>query len=378
MEDIRAIELYCGIGGFHYGVNKFNQSETESQTETTEKSSSKPPHIRIVKSFDYDFRCRKIYEHNFKNANYDCRKLENIKVEEFEAIQADLVFMSPPCQPFTRNGLKLDDQDARSASFFYLINQIFPKILPKFIILENVKGYETSRTHAKLVNFLETHEYEFKEFLLSPYQIGIPYQRYRYFMVACRKNEKIDLEKNLEAFPILLESLISVDSNQESDEPVAKKSKYEKPPTQPLKNFITPLEDYEVETYLPRSDHVEKYLDSLDLVDENSEKVLCFTATYGRYMKGTGSLFSSKPLPEIEKIRQYSQEKISRKLADYQLRFFTPTEILNFHGFDRKFEFPNFIGLKGKYQVCGNSLSADVIKLLLKFLFYSNNVENQK
>ena len=55
---------------------------------------------------------------------------------------------------------------------------------PEYLVIENVVGFETSRTAAALRKMLVGAGYESQEFLLSPLQLGIPYSRPRYFCVA--------------------------------------------------------------------------------------------------------------------------------------------------------------------------------------------------
>lgn len=55
---------------------------------------------------------------------------------------------------------------------------------PKYLVIENVVGFETSRTAAALRLMLSSAGYESQEFILSPLQLGIPYSRPRYFCIA--------------------------------------------------------------------------------------------------------------------------------------------------------------------------------------------------
>jgi site-specific DNA-cytosine methylase len=55
---------------------------------------------------------------------------------------------------------------------------------PKFIIIENVVGFESSATREALTEVLQAAGYHFQEFHLSPKNFGIPYSRPRYFCVA--------------------------------------------------------------------------------------------------------------------------------------------------------------------------------------------------
>ena len=43
---------------------------------------------------------------------------------QFSKLDADMLLMSPPCQPFTRQGLQGDSQDARTKSFFYIMDML--------------------------------------------------------------------------------------------------------------------------------------------------------------------------------------------------------------------------------------------------------------
>lgn len=51
--------------------------------------------------------------------------------------------MSPPCQPYTRIGLQQGSVDARAKSFLHLLNVLGEmEHKPKYILVENVKGFE--------------------------------------------------------------------------------------------------------------------------------------------------------------------------------------------------------------------------------------------
>ena len=55
---------------------------------------------------------------------------------------------------------------------------------PEYILVENVVGFEDSRTAQALRSMLRCAGYAVQEFLLSPLQLGIPYSRPRYFCIA--------------------------------------------------------------------------------------------------------------------------------------------------------------------------------------------------
>ena len=106
-------------------------------------------------------------------------------VEDVDMYNADIWLLSPPCQPHTRLGLKNACLDKRSDGLMHLID-ILQKMKnnPKFLLLENVEGFEESRSRELLVQTLKERGYSYLEFILSPNQFRIPNQRDRYYLIA--------------------------------------------------------------------------------------------------------------------------------------------------------------------------------------------------
>ena len=213
---IAAVELYSGIGGLHCGATKFNQNN---------QCSTK---IQITHSFDINQNCNKVYSTNFPETKTTARPLDIIKPHEFEKLNADLILMSPPCQPYTRQGNKKDHEDERAQSFIHLLETVWPEMKkkPKMMILENVSGFETSVTHEKLVSFLKQYNYVYYEFMISPLNIGIPYQRLRYFLVAIHEPE--NAVPDVDDFPILKNCQISKNEKIREECPLGVKIRLKK------------------------------------------------------------------------------------------------------------------------------------------------------
>lgn len=94
--------------------------------------------------------------------------------------------MSPPCQPFTRNGKYLDVNDARTNSFLYLISILDVLENIEYILMENVKGFECSSVRDLFIEKLKECKFNYQEFLLSPCSVGVPNSRLRYYCIARR------------------------------------------------------------------------------------------------------------------------------------------------------------------------------------------------
>ncbi|KAI3876939.1 hypothetical protein MKX03_032484 [Papaver bracteatum] len=98
----------------------------------------------------------------------------------------------------------------------------------------------------------------------------------------------------------------------------------------------------------------------MDIVYSDSKRCCCFTKSYYRYVKGTGSLLAT--------IQPEKKGKLS-PLSEQGLRYFTPREVANLHSFPENFHFPEHISLKQRYALLGNSLSIAVVGPLLRYLF---------
>lgn len=92
---------------------------------------------------------------------------------------------------FFRVGLKKDTKDSRTCPllrFISLLKDLSSSLA--YILLENVQGFELSKTRALLLDALTSANFTFQEALLSPNQFGIPNSRTRYYLMAKRNPRK--------------------------------------------------------------------------------------------------------------------------------------------------------------------------------------------
>ena len=179
---------------------------------------------KVVGAVDINPQANTVYKHNFKETKLLNKTIEGIKLDDFNKLNFDMILMSPPCQPFTRQGNQNGAVDPRAKSFLSLIDMM-PKLAkkPKFILMENVKGFDEDQAREKFIDMLKSLNYNFqviklvllfifhsqkiqicylKEFLLSPIQFGIPNSRLRYFLIA-----KLDEPFSFETKPDICKSL---------------------------------------------------------------------------------------------------------------------------------------------------------------------------
>lgn len=120
---LRVVEFYAGAGGFHFSLDR----------------SSIP--FDIVASIDINTNTNLVYQDNFPHTPHLNRNICGLTARELDSLRGDIFVLSPPCQPFTRQGQRRDNLDTRTDSFFHLMQLLTEmKHLPEYLLMENVQG----------------------------------------------------------------------------------------------------------------------------------------------------------------------------------------------------------------------------------------------
>jgi DNA (cytosine-5)-methyltransferase 1 len=166
---IRALELFCGIGGF------------AAATAGTK--------LRVAGAIDQSPAALDVYRLNFAGHDAWQLNLENVTAEELQVFGADFWWLSPPCQPYTVRGAGRDVEDPRALSFLRLLKILaaMPEDkLPTHLALENVEGFTRSEMRKRLVDLLSRRGFQIQECMLCPTELGVPMRRPRYYLMASR------------------------------------------------------------------------------------------------------------------------------------------------------------------------------------------------
>ncbi|XP_006872674.1 PREDICTED: tRNA (cytosine(38)-C(5))-methyltransferase [Chrysochloris asiatica] len=385
MEPLRVLELYSGVGGMHQAL----------------RESCVP--AQVVAAIDVNTVANEVYKYNFPHTLLLAKTIEGITLEEFDRLSFNMILMSPPCQPFTRIGLQGDKADPRTSSFLYILD-ILPRLqkLPKYIVLENVKGFEVSSTRDLFIQTIENCGFQYQEFLLSPTSLGIPNSRLRYFLVAKLQSDPLsfqapgqvlmefpkigsenpqkhagDAEKTVEPNIGLGDSthcsgkktiLFKLETTKEIDRKHQQNSDLS---VRMLKDFLE--HDIDINQYFLPPKLLQRYALILDIVKPTCRRSTCFTKGYGSFIEGAGSVLQTSEDVQIENIYKslssLSEGEQIEKLLMLKLRYFTPKEIANLLGFPPEFGFPEKITMKQRYRLLGNSLNVHVVAKLIKTLF---------
>lgn len=334
---------------------------------------------KVVAAVDINPVANDVYHHNFPETVLMNRNIQSINAQELNKLNVDAILMSPPCQPFTRLGLKKDALDNRTCSLLHILNLIPELKNLKYILLENVKGFEMSQMRNKLIDCIESCGYAYRELILSPCQFGIPNSRRRYYLLAKKNDlkfcfEQFSLEDNLpsELFELLPKSMHLVLAEKQGK--INSKSDRL---CYTLDNILEESHTEESQYLLPPK-LLQKRAWVLDIRTSESNGSCCFTKGYGHYAEGTGSVycpFTDETIKlKYNEVGSYENDsdKQMQILSDLKLRFFSPREVCRLMCFPEDFNFPKHITDRQKYRLLGNSINIHVVSRLI-FLLCTEN-----
>jgi DNA (cytosine-5)-methyltransferase 1 len=107
-----------------------------------------------------------------------------------------LVFQSsPPCQDYSRANTKKDNESDRARILLDTV-WMYKKLLPEYIVIENVPSYRNSQTYLEFQRQILDMGYDVNSAVLDAANYGVPQNRKRFFAVFNRTGyQRIDLYK---------------------------------------------------------------------------------------------------------------------------------------------------------------------------------------
>lgn len=178
------IDLFCGCGGFSKGLEQIG--------------------FNVVFANDIDAVCAETFMNNIKIDREhfflgDINELiANYRQYEKLFCDIDLVIGGPPCQGFSMANRQRVIDDPRNTLYKAFL-RLLSDILPKFFIMENVKGM-SKKIDEIMEDFNEAlkDSYDIDFGILNAKDFGIPQNRERLFVIGNRMGVKTkDIFKNL-------------------------------------------------------------------------------------------------------------------------------------------------------------------------------------
>ena len=175
----RFIDLFCGIGGFHYAIKNASKANKSN--------------VECVFSSEIDPFCQESYESNFGiKPSGDITKIDAKNIPDHDILLAGF-----PCQPFSIIGDMKGFNDTRGTLFFDIARILFEK-KPQAFVLENVKllvGHNNGKTMRKIIKTLSDLNYNVSFKVLNAIDFGLPQKRERVFIVGFKNNLNFDWPK---------------------------------------------------------------------------------------------------------------------------------------------------------------------------------------
>lgn len=289
---IKMVEWHCGIGGAAAAIG---------------------PGADVIAAVDINLNAISVYQHNFPGHRAVVKNIESLTSAQVAAWgQADFWWASPPCQPHTVLGNRLDMADPRSASLDRLL-RLIDEMQPPALAMENVPGFATSNSRNLVCDCLAKNGYTFSEEVTCPSAHGWPNRRNRYYLAASRDSGG------------LLEPYANTIGQKQ------------------LNDLIDPLQDENQELWLEQA-FLDRYRNAIHIAErsDTTTPTNCFTSAYGRSPTRCGSyLHMSGP--------------------DH-VRRFAPGEILALLHFPENYQLPGDMPARRLWPLVGNSLTLGAVR----------------
>lgn len=175
LKGYKFIDLFAGIGGFHYALSAFGGE--------------------CVFASEWDKHAAETYSENFKIFPDG----DIIQIDETKIPSHDILCAGFPCQAFSISGKQQGFEDTRGTLFFD-IARIANYHKPKILFLENVKNlakHDKGKTLKIIISTLDSIGYNIYYEVLNTSNYGLPQNRERIYIVAFRK----DLDSSHFRFP---------------------------------------------------------------------------------------------------------------------------------------------------------------------------------
>jgi len=178
--DFKVLDLFCGAGGFSYGMDK-------------------NPHFQTVVALDFDEKAADTFKKNIPQAEVLVGDITDVSVKEkvidlSRKIGINMIIGGPPCQGYSMKGKKLGLKDPRNFLFREYLNLV-KELQPEVFVIENVKGLLLASNgwfKEEILKAIEELGYSVEYGVLNAEDFGVPQSRERAIFI-CTKGRKITL-----------------------------------------------------------------------------------------------------------------------------------------------------------------------------------------
>jgi DNA (cytosine-5)-methyltransferase 1 len=163
---VRAIDMFCGIGGNSLGAQQAG--------------------VEIVAGFDMWQLAGDVYHDNFPNARFYPSRLQDINLRRIrrELGQIDLILASPECTSHSvARGNRV--RSIESLNLAYQVLRFARTLNPRWIVIENVAGMKSWSGYTRFLDEMKILYHVYPQHLVAS-DFGVPQSRRRLFILCDR------------------------------------------------------------------------------------------------------------------------------------------------------------------------------------------------
>lgn len=318
--NLRFIDLFAGIGGFHIALSRYNAS--------------------CVFASEKDKYAIETYKYNHLHTDEERKLLHGdiTKIEGHEVPEHDILCAGFPCQPFSISGNQLGFDDARGTMFFEVI-KILNVRRPSIVFLENVsnlKRHAEGRTLETMKLELENLGYTVFYDVLNASDFGVPQSRKRIYFVAFHK--RLNVQRFSFPKPLGIET-----------------------------HLRDILDDNVDESYnIVREDIVFKTDEDIQKLELKKKNQPIRIGTINKGGQGDRIYSIEGHAITLSAEGGGAGAKTGAYLINNRVRRLTPRECLRVQGYPENFEFPEVVTQNQRYKQLGNTVAIPVLENILK------------
>lgn len=188
---MQVVDLFCGAGGMACGLSRAG--------------------MRIKRSYDVDEKSLAVRRANLRvgplltvpalaHVGHRAADLENVLklAPDIAELAPDVIVGGPPCQPFSRSGKRLGDEDER-ARLTEAFGVIVATARPRYFVMENVPGIKSYKVYRRLILMVRRAGYGLTVTTLNASFYGTGQARERLIVIGCLDEADDFLAVHLEA-----------------------------------------------------------------------------------------------------------------------------------------------------------------------------------
>lgn len=194
--EFRILDLFCGAGGFSYGMHK-NQ------------------HFKTVVALDFNESAANTFKKNMPETDVVVGDItdeiiRNDIINKAIKLKVNMIIGGPPCQGFSMKGKKLGLNDPRNFLFLEYL-KLVETINPEVFVIENVKTLLSTAQgwfKEEILDYIRKLGYYVDYGVLNARKFGVPQSRERAIFICC-KTKKITLPTGIVKAEVSVRDAIS-------------------------------------------------------------------------------------------------------------------------------------------------------------------------